>query len=93
MRFAHDVLELFQSYPTRSFRVMEIVRYATGGRQLDPKARAAARKAAQRALEALIENGTVVVREPALTSGSFAEYSMSHKRDMRPEKAGQRVGQ
>lgn len=93
MKYAHEVQELFEAYPMRSFRVMEIVRYATGGRRMSPRDREAARKAVRRALDALIETGTVMISRPADDQGSYAEYCMSHLRDMRPEKVGHRVGQ
>ncbi|MPS30510.1 MAG: hypothetical protein E2576_14360 [Alcaligenaceae bacterium] len=87
MKYAHEVLELFQAYPDRSFRVMEVVRYAAGGRCRDPREREAARRAVHRVLAALLRNGTVVVSQPAQTNGGFALYSVSRYRDTEPPKA------
>jgi len=78
MKYAHEVLELFQAYPMRSFRVMEIVRYATRGRYLPAREREAARKAVQRALDALIQNETIQIAVPAAGRGAFAQYSLFH---------------
>lgn len=77
MKYAHEILELLETYPRRSFRVMEVVRYATLGRPLPPRQREAARKAVQRALDALIENGTAEIRRPAMGPGTYAEYGIS----------------
>lgn len=93
MKYAHQVLELMECYPERSFRVGELVRYATGGRPLTDAGREAARKAVRRVLDAFIESGHVVITTPAEVSGASAEYSMSRFRDMCPPKAGQDAGQ
>ena len=93
MRFGVEVMELMEAYPERSFRVVELVRYATRGRPLSPSEREAARKAVKRLLDALIASGFVVISRPASASGSAAEYSMSRFRDICPPKAGQEAGQ
>lgn len=93
MKYAHEVMDLMGAYPMRSFRMMELVRHVTGGRQLECREREATRKAVQRVLDALIEAGSVEVQSAALRKGCFAEYSMSHKCDMTSTKVVHEVGQ
>lgn len=93
MKYAHEVMELMETYPARSFRVVELVRHATKGRILTQSERESARKAVKRVLDALIAMGSVTVTQPAEVSGAFAEYSVSRFRDMNPTKAGQKAGQ
>lgn len=93
MKYAHEVLDLMETYPSRSFRVGELVRHATRGRALTHAQRESARKAVKRVLDALITTGAVAVTQPAEVSGASAEYSMSRFRDMSPTKAGQKAGQ
>jgi len=93
VKYAHEVLDLMETYPARSFRVGELVRHATRGRPLTATEREAARKAVKRVLDALIATGTVSVTQPAEVSGASAEYSVSRFRDMSHTKAGQEAGQ
>lgn len=93
MKYAHEVSDLMEAYPARSFRVGELVRHATRGRTLTAAEREAARKAVKRVLDALIGMGTVSVTQPAEVSGASAEYSVSGFRDMTLTKAGQEAGQ
>ena len=93
MKYAHEVMELMEAYPARSFRVGELVRHATRGRALTAAEREAARKAVKRVLDALIATGAASITQPAEVSGASAEYSVSRFRDMKPTKAGQEAGQ
>ncbi|EFF76085.1 hypothetical protein HMPREF0004_2570 [Achromobacter piechaudii ATCC 43553] len=93
MKYAHEVLDLMGAYPMRSFRMLELVRHVTRGRTLEQRERDAARKAVQRVLDALVEAGSVQVSTPASARGTFAEYSVSHKWDVRAPKVGREVGQ
>lgn len=74
MKFAPEIIELMAAYPGRDFRMVQIVRYATHNRPMDLKARRAARKAIQRALDAFIENGSVLLKPPAATRGAPVFY-------------------
>ncbi|CAB3919007.1 hypothetical protein [Achromobacter mucicolens] len=78
MKYAHEVMDLMGAYPMRSFRMLELVRHVTRGRQLEARERDAARKAVQRVLDALIAAGSIQVSAPAAARGTFAEYSVSH---------------
>ncbi|QDJ44815.1 hypothetical protein CBR71_02820 [Bordetella hinzii] len=93
MKYAHEVLDLMEAYPARSFRVGELVRHATRGRPLTAAEREASRKAVKRVLDALIATGAVAVVQSAAVPGASAEYSMSRFRDMTSTKAGQEAGQ
>lgn len=93
MKYAYEVMDLMEAYPTRSFRVGELVRHATRGRPLSAAERESARKAVKRVLDALIAIGVVAITQPAEVSGASAEYSVSRFRDMMPPKAGQEAGQ
>lgn len=97
MRYMREVEEMLGAYPSKSFRVMDIVKYATRGRYLPGRERESARKAVQRALDSLIQRGLVTVDSPAATRGAFALYKMSHlvghSTTQASAKAGQVVGQ
>ncbi|AZR96179.1 hypothetical protein BBB39_13075 [Bordetella trematum] len=86
-------MDLMGAYPGRSFRVVELVRHVTKGRELSSREREAARKAVRRVLAAMVENGTAHLASSAEMQGGYDEYSMSHKWDMTSEKVGQKVGQ
>lgn len=77
MKYAHEVLELMQAFPNRSFRAMEIVRYATKGTHLPQRERESARRAVHRVLTALVQNHTIIVTEAAAASGAFALYALA----------------
>jgi len=79
VKYAMEVMDLLETYPQRSFRVVELVRHATRGRALDVRERAAARKAVRRVLDAFIDTGLVEVVVPATTPGSYAEYGMARQ--------------
>ncbi|WP_251877029.1 hypothetical protein [Achromobacter sp. Marseille-Q4954] len=93
MKYAHEVLDLMEAYPARSFRAGELVRHATRGRLLAAAEREAARKVVKRVRDALIATGAVSITHPAEVSGASAEYSVSRFRDVSPTKAGQEAGQ
>lgn len=93
MKYAGEIVTFMSSYPTRRFRVVELVRHVTRGRTLSAREREATRKAVRRVLDAMVENGTACIVTLANVQGAYAEYSMSHKWDMNPKKAGQEVGQ
>lgn len=74
MQYVREVMDLMAAFPGREFKMAGLVRYATGDKALDLKARRAARKAAMRVIKALVETGTVTVR-PAGPRGGGANYS------------------
>ena len=64
MKYAHEVIDLMASYPGRAFRLMELVRHISHGRELTPTEKTRLQRGVQRAMEALEECGSVNIREP-----------------------------
>ena len=93
MKYANEVIELMEAYPMRSFRTGELVRHVTRGRPLSASQKAAARKAVKRVLDAMVEHDVILIVRVAEAQGAAAEYSVSHKWDIDPEKVGQKVRQ
>lgn len=62
MKFAKEVIELMAACPGRDFKMIELIRYATGGRDLSLQERNAARQSVLRVLRELTEMGSVLRR-------------------------------
>lgn len=75
MLYAREVIELMGAYPGREFRVKEVIRYVAHGRALSQPQRHAMRIAVRRALEALAEAGSVIIKPPPCKRGGIAYYS------------------
>lgn len=74
MQHAKEVIELMAAFPGRDFRIKEILSYASRGRELSQRERHAMRISVSRALQALSEAGSVLVRPPRAARGGFAHY-------------------
>ncbi len=74
MRYAHDVMELMGPFPGRGWKMADIVRYISRGRDLSLQERRAIRKGVARVIESLVEAGCVTVQD-AEKQGSYAVYS------------------
>lgn len=74
MLYAREVIELMGAYPGRDFRMIEVLRYVTNGKELDTKQKTAMRKGVLRVMESLAESGCVLVRPPSHQRGGFAVY-------------------
>ena len=59
MKYAKEVLDLMSAFPGREWRMAELVRDASGGRELARRERDAMRQAILRVLEALQDCGQV----------------------------------
>lgn len=59
MKYVAEVIDLLAAYPGREFKTGDIIRHATGGKELPKPVRGAARQAVLRAVNALIESGNV----------------------------------
>jgi len=64
MKYAREVIELMGAYPGRPFRLGELVRHVSRGRDLDKKERTRLERGIQRAMEALEETGSITIHEP-----------------------------
>ena len=62
MKFAKEFIGLMAPYPGREFKMADLVRGATGARELTVKERTAARQGVLRAINALIDHGQVLRR-------------------------------
>ncbi|PND31569.1 hypothetical protein C1I89_22285 [Achromobacter pulmonis] len=62
MKFAKEIIGLMAAYPGRDFRMVELVRHATGARELAPRERERDRKAITRVLAQLAEAGHILRR-------------------------------
>jgi hypothetical protein len=74
LQHAKEVIELMAAFPGRDFRIREILIYASRGRELSQRERHAMRISVSRALQALAEAGSVLVRPPRAARGGFAQY-------------------
>ena len=91
MKYAEEVIELLAAHPGRHFRMIQIVRYAVGGKP-DRTEWERVRRGVRRVLNHLQETGAIEASQPAQGSGSFATYSWK-KRDINFCKAGLEAGQ
>lgn len=71
MKYAAELIGLMAPYPGRPFKMDALVRHSTGARPLTDREREAARKAVRRALQALIEAGTVQQQSDAPKSAAY----------------------
>lgn len=62
MKFGKEVIELMAACPGRDFRMIELVRHATGGRELTTRERNAVRQGVLRVIHELIGMGSVLSR-------------------------------
>ncbi len=62
MKFAKEIIGLMAAYPGRDFKMIELVRHATGARELGPRERERERKAVIRVLAQLTEAGHILRR-------------------------------
>lgn len=69
MKYAKEVIGLMSAHPNRNFRMAQIIRHITKGREVGSMQRQAIRVGVRRVLNELIESGQVMqVKESATTS-------------------------
>ena len=73
MKYATEVIDLMAAYPGRGWKMAEIVRHVSGGRELDATERDETRKGVYRVLCLLVKGGQVACRQ-AHTRGAPAEF-------------------
>lgn len=64
MKYAREMIDLMAAYPGRPFRLVELVRHVSQGRQLSVTERTRLERGIQRAADALQSTGSVVIEEP-----------------------------
>lgn len=64
MKYAREVIDLMAAYPGRSFRLGDLVRHVSHGRRLTQQEKTRIERGVQRAMAALQETGSVIIREP-----------------------------
>lgn len=64
MKYAKEVIDLMTCYPGRQFRLMELVRHVSRGRDLSSSEKTKFQRGVQRVMEVLRSTGSVVIREP-----------------------------
>lgn len=75
MKYAHEIIELMGAYPGRDFKMAEIVRYITWGKQrVTVRERQAIRESARVVLLSLATSGSIAIHYPKAVRGSFALY-------------------
>ncbi|MBR8655960.1 hypothetical protein KDH83_21860 [Achromobacter sp. Marseille-Q0513] len=79
MKYAKEVLDLMSAFPGREWRMAELVRDASGGRELARRERDAMRQAILRVLEALQDCGQVQRIEYARNSLTYAWGEVRHE--------------
>lgn len=73
MKHAKEIIELMASFPGREFRMIELVRYVCP-KPKDQRERSAVHRSVHRAIEALVETGSVVKRTPKMNGGYGTYY-------------------
>lgn len=64
MKYAHEVMDLMACYPGRQFRLMELVRHVSRGRNLTPTEKTRIQRGVRRAMEAFQDTGSPVIHDP-----------------------------
>lgn len=64
MKYASEVIDLMAAYPGRTFRLGDLVRHVSRGRHLTQQEKTRLERGVQRAMAALHETGSVIIREP-----------------------------
>lgn len=72
MKWAKEVIELMSAYPSREFRMIEIVRYCCPNPK-DQKERRAVHRGVHRVVEGLQDTGSVTVGR-ASRNGGYGTY-------------------
>lgn len=78
MKYAGEIIGLMGAMPGRKWRMVQIVRHISDGKKPDLKERRTIRKGVMRALEALIDMGSVDKTPPGERGGP-AWYSWAEK--------------
>ncbi|MBB1625682.1 hypothetical protein [Achromobacter sp. UMC71] len=81
MKYAKEVLDTMSAFPGRPWRMAELVRGASGARELTPRERNAMRQAILRVLETLHEGGQVARIEHARNSLAYVWREVRHPQD------------
>lgn len=81
MKYAKEVLETMSAHPGRPWRMAELVRGASGARELSRRERNAMRQAILRVLETLHDGGQVVRIEHARNSLAYVWSEVRHAED------------
>lgn len=69
MKYAKEVIGLMSAHPNRDFRMAQIIRHVTQGREVSAAKRQAIRVGVRRVLSELVDSGQVTqVKESATTS-------------------------
>lgn len=72
MKYASEILGLMRPYPGREYRMAQIVREVSRGREISPAQRNAVREGVRRVLDSLCESGHVVKIKDGQTSAFYA---------------------
>jgi len=64
VKYAHEVMDLMACYPGRQFRLMELVRHVSRGRNLNTTEKTRIQRGVQRVMEAFQSTGSVEIQEP-----------------------------
>lgn len=71
MKYAHEILALMRPFPGREFRMAQLVREVSRGRELSSARRNAVREGVRRVLEHLCDSGHVIKIKEGETSAFY----------------------
>lgn len=71
MKYAKEVIDLLAAYPGREFRMAQIIRHVTKGREISPVKRQAVRVGVRRVIDELVESGQAVRIKQTATTASY----------------------
>lgn len=93
MKYASEILGLMRPYPGREFKMAQIVRAASHGRELPAKQMEAVRKGSRRVLESLIASGQVERIGGQTRSSAYVWRELGHEVSQNAGLLGHSTGQ
>lgn len=72
MKYAKEVIDLMAAFPGRDFRMAQIIRHVTGGRNIPEPERHAVREGVKRVLRQLCDSGQVEQDKDGETSAYYS---------------------
>jgi hypothetical protein len=74
MLYVRELIDCMEKEPKRDFKMIELVNRISGNQTLTIREKRAIRRSVLRALQALRDTGSVLVRPPRAARGGFAHY-------------------
>lgn len=76
MKYAAEMLDVFESDPSKDFRTIEIIKIISKNIPLAGKEKHRLRKGVSRVISLLAESGLILVKPPRFSRGGYALYRL-----------------